>query len=69
MLTQMQNVLPQTNTEQQWSNGLVLLTSINPGRLQFVIGGFGHTFGLHITVLVDSSQTQFWHLYSKFSLN
>lgn len=29
----------------------------------------GHVLGLQITVLVDSSHTQAWHLYSNVSLN
>lgn len=65
----MLHVLRQTEAEQQRSDGLVWLTRTNPGPLQFVRGGAGHTLGLQVTVLMDSSQMQFWHLYSNLSLN
>lgn len=65
----MRNVLWQTKAEQQWSDGIVWLMRTNLGPVQFVIGGVGHAFGLQVTVLVDSSQMQFWHLYSNLSLN
>lgn len=65
----MLHVLRQTKTEQQGSDGLVWLTRTNPGPVQFVWGGAGHTLGLHVTVFVDSSQMQSWQLYSNLSLN
>lgn len=61
--------LRQTSAEQQGSEGSGCLTRTNPGPVQFVRGGVGHTLGLQDTVLEDSLQMQFWHLYSNLSLN
>lgn len=62
-------VLRQTWVEQQGSEGLVWLTMMKPGPLHFSTGGAGHTLGLQVTALVDSSQMQSWQLYSKLSSN
>lgn len=53
------NVLRQTYLKQQGSDGSVWLMRTNPGAVQLTTGCGLHTFGLQITVLVDSLQTQF----------
>lgn len=63
------HILRQMKIGQQLSAGFVWLTRTNPGAVQFASGGGVHGLGLHVTALVDSSQMQFWHLYSNFSLN
>lgn len=67
--TQIHNDLRQTKAEQHESEGFVWLTRTKPGPVQFVIVGGGQTLGVQVTVLVVSSQIQFWHLYSNLSLN
>lgn len=63
------HILRQVKIGQQLSAGFVWLVRTNPGAVQFAMGGSGHGMGLHVTVLVASSQMQSWHLYLNFSLN